>query len=561
MPLPQTGRPRNPAIDSTGVAADPGRSASSHIALSLLLVALGVLHRGLLFVEYRPQLDALIAGNPTWYTFQYLPIPVLRDQLREALLYLQQFPPLPTLVMGLALKAFSWPFGVAYALIALQAVLSIATALVLFQLLLRLYPQRPIIMLAIAIVFLVNADLIVLEYNSFGQTFYEDITMLLSIGFVYFVVELRRVGSLRYAVGGGTLVGLLALTRGTWCYFGPVAAVLTAVAARRRRGRCVAFFLLPLVLLHGAWIVKNDAVFGRLSLATSTWGGIIVYLGLGAHEGLEPLKRFVIEQHTQPEWYLRVLKEGIGPGPSLNDPDFPPQARAIDEAMAARFGDTGVFGNSLAFALMSDEMGRSFVDYSAHHPGRVALKTLQDYGVFWQPIRYYGSYFIDLFAAVPVIPNVFDLPEVARLYLDGALPEPHVVRSSLAHTAPTQPAQLYTIPALAPVIDEIKLVALHVLLPILLCIWIVGAIRHRGGSATVLDGDRGLALATALAVFGYLALTTSVGAAVENMRYRLAVEPVIWAITVLTVGELGRWLRGGWAARRSASAAGAGPRG
>src|SRR5262249_10218796 len=99
-------------------------------------------HRAMLFLMHLRALDAYIDANASWYTFQLLRREMLRAHLFRSLVLLQQTPPASNLLMGLALRWFSWPVGVAYAMIWMQSVVSILTALVLVHLVATLYPRR-----------------------------------------------------------------------------------------------------------------------------------------------------------------------------------------------------------------------------------------------------------------------------------------------------------------------------------------------------------------------------------------------------------------------------------
>ena len=97
------------------------------VAWSIVL-GVGIAHRAMLFLLHRGDLDALTEANAGWYPFQYLPREMLRDHLARALLLLQQTPPVPNILMGLALDGFSWPAGVTRVLIGLQSLVSLLAA-------------------------------------------------------------------------------------------------------------------------------------------------------------------------------------------------------------------------------------------------------------------------------------------------------------------------------------------------------------------------------------------------------------------------------------------------
>ena len=115
--------------------------------------------------------------------------------------------------MGLALKWFSWPAGVAYALIWLQTLVCLAGALVLVRVLALLYPGRTVLWTAIGLLFVLNTDLVVLEYNSMGQTLYGPLAMLLLLVMLDRLLALRMGRRPRDAAAVGLAMGLLVLGR------------------------------------------------------------------------------------------------------------------------------------------------------------------------------------------------------------------------------------------------------------------------------------------------------------------------------------------------------------
>src|SRR5689334_8603646 len=146
----------------------------------LLLVALaGIAHRIALFLVHRDDLRALIAANPTWYTNQNAPLALLREHLGTTLFLLQQTPPMSSLVIGLLQRFVDWPVAGAEALIALQGAISIVTTLLLHRLLGLCFPRHLILVTVVAIAFVLDTGLVVIEYTSFGQLIYENLGMLL----------------------------------------------------------------------------------------------------------------------------------------------------------------------------------------------------------------------------------------------------------------------------------------------------------------------------------------------------------------------------------------------
>src|SRR5262249_37969220 len=188
--------------------------------------------------------------------------------------------PASNLLVGLALKWFSWPAGVAYAMIWMETAVSILTAVVLVHLVATLFPGRVLLWTAVGLLFVLNTDLVVLEYTSNGQLIYGPLAMLFALVVVDRLAAFRNTGRPREAFATGLAAGLLALSPATWSYFAVPCLALVAVLSAGRRTRAVLACLLPIVVLQGGWAVKNWALYGSFSPATSAWGGMHAIAGL-----------------------------------------------------------------------------------------------------------------------------------------------------------------------------------------------------------------------------------------------------------------------------------------
>ena len=145
----------------------------------VLIIAVGLGHRAWLLWRSRATLAALWADNPDTYQPHHAPIELLRDHLGVALLYLQQTPPMSNLILGLMLRVLPWPRATMFGLIAMQGLITMLTALLLQRLVLGLFPGRIVFATLVALAFLFDTDVLVIEYNTFGQLFYENLGMLL----------------------------------------------------------------------------------------------------------------------------------------------------------------------------------------------------------------------------------------------------------------------------------------------------------------------------------------------------------------------------------------------
>ena len=522
------------------------------LAIALSLVALtAIVHRVTLFLLHRGDLDALIDANASWYTPQNLPAELLRDHLLTALLYLQQTPPVSNLLMGLALKSCAWPTGVAHLFIGMQTLVTILAAMVLVHLVSILYPSRTILWIAVGGLFVLDTDLVVIEYTSMGQTIYGPISMLLVLGITDRLVALRRTGSLWDAAFAGLAMGLLVLTRPSWTFFSLPCLLLVAVLAPWRQMRAVLACVVPIMALQGGWAVKNYAIYGVLSPTTSTWGGLHATTGLWAAGLGDEYTRFV-GVIREPEQRRTMALLGWGhDDPSLLDSE----TRALlerDRAIEQSMGVPNPSSNSLAFRTVCAEAQRRVFDFAWQHPRAMLTKWWRGYAVFWQPIANYGQQFVGLFAVGNRITDSFDFPEIAHKFLAGELPDTPLVKSgshpiSPEHKGPLRltPTTLYTARWIEPLVLMLNVVGVHLLLPFVAIVWLAGAVRrhapfNRLRIATLLVAGTG---------YAYLALLVNLVETYENMRYRSEVEPLIWLITLICVTEVAGLVQGQWARR------------
>jgi hypothetical protein len=526
----------------------PGERRRLVVAWTVVAVV-ALAHRLTLFLVHRTDLDAYVAANASWYTYQNLPREMLRDHLWRSLLYLQQTPPASNVLMGVALKWFSWPLGCAYALIWMQTLVCLLATLVLVHLVATLYPGRPVLWTGIGLLFVLNTDLVVLEYNSMGQTIYGPLAMLLLLVIVDRLLALHRSGRIREALAVGVAMGLLVLTRATWCFFSVGCLGLVGALAPARRGRAVLACLLPIVLLQGGWAVKNWAVFGVFSLTTTTWGGLHARVGL-SNSGLgDEFARFQREQvtleHGYPVWKVVA---------ALGDPmamlAFPHEIGARDGEIERAMGMANPLANTLTWRAICMEDQRAFLDFARAHPATILRKWWRGYRVFWQPMANYGQQFVDLFAVSNHLVDSFDLPGIVGQLAAGTLPDTAYVVGgshplSVQKTAPftRTPTTLYTPRWIEPFVLVLNVIAIHLLVPLVGVLWLVAWLRDRSRPTPEGRSLRLTALVLATIFYGYLGVVVNVVETKESMRYRLEVEPLIWLATLISVTEVLRLAR------------------
>lgn len=519
-----------------------------------IVVLAGIGHRTTLFLLHRADLDALIDANAAWYTFQHLPREMLRDHLFRSLLILQQTPPVSNLLLGIALKWCSWPAGVAYAMIGLQTLLSILTAVVLVHVVSMLYPGRVVLWTAIGLLFVLDTGLVVLEYTSMGQTIYGPLAMFFLLVLIDRLVAFRRSDRTRDAAGAGVAAGLLPLARSPWSLFALPSLLLVAVLARTRKVRAVLACLLPIALLHGGWALKNYAVYGVLSPMTSSWSGLYAAVGMGAAGFGNEYTRFLQERAAahdgHPEWVLGFLQGD----PAVLD-HLPPELHERDVEIEGTIGLSNPTWNTLRFRALWTEGERLFVEFVFRHPREMLAKWGHAYRIFWQPLENYGRLFVSLFAVANRVGSGLDLADIVGQLRRGTLPEPQYVMSGThpflsEHKTRTRftPTTMYTLRWLDPFVLMLNALGIHVLLPLVALVWLGGRLMH---AAPVFDPLRMAALLVAASAYAYLAVLANLFETLENMRYRQDVEPVIWLITLVSLTEIGSLV---WkAARRRAA--------
>jgi hypothetical protein len=203
--------------------------------------------------------------------------------------------------------------------------------------------------------------------------------------------------------------------------------------------------------------------------------------------------------------------------------------------------------NTVTFRTTCAMDQRLFLEFVRANPGTMAKKWVRAYRVFWQPIANYGQMFVDLFAVGNHLTDSFDLRNVVAQLRAGTLPDTQYVTSGLHDPwhpsdapGPT-PTSLYTVRWLEPFILVLNLISVHVLLPLLAIWWLASRLPRPPSDR--FDPLRMSALLVAVIFYGYLAALVNLVETIENMRYRLEVEPMIWLISLICVTELTGILR------------------
>ena len=510
-------------------------SAPATWRASLVVAVVALAHRGAVFAAHQEDLRTLVAANPAWWTMQNPPLPALQDHLLATLLMFQQTPPMSALVIGLFGNLVSWPFGGAVALIAFNTVVSAATAVLLHRLLLVCLPGRVVVATIIAVAFVLSADLLVLEYNSFGQTLYENLGMLLVLALALALLRVRTAPPVRAAAVAGAIAGMLVLTRATWSFIAVPGVLMVLAFARRDRRRAAVGFLVPLIVLQGGWAMKNWAVYGRFSPAPTSWTGLNLANGLTRIGYGDLFPRFVAERR-EPAWLAASL---FGAGDPAANP-MPPVYAERDRRVTERFGVEQWSDNSAKTAAIWDAIQANVVAFMRVHPEVVLEKSWLAYHIFWQPIASYGGFrYAALFAPTGPSPSGLEVRQTLGDLARGALPRQLGVAGGRAYAtaAPVRPVSTWTTIAVDPLRLVLTVVGVHLLAPLAGLGW--AWTRLRQGALTEPDATRAAALVVCGVLYAYLAGISSFGEFGENMRFRLGVEPLVWTLTVL--GIVGCW--------------------
>lgn len=498
------------------------------------VAAVGVTHRLVLWYLYGPQLRALAAANPDWLTGQYLPIALLRDHALAALWFLQQTPPLPNVLMAVLLARFSWPIGVAEALIVLQGCIGVATSMLLTWMILFVYPGRRVLAAAVGAAFVLSTDLVVLEYNSLGQTIYENLAMLLTLCVLALLLLYWRTARTALAAAVGVAVALLALTRATWSFFAlPCAVLLFAAAPAGRRVRAMLLYSVAVLLLQGGWSVKNWIVFGELSMRTSSWAGWNLGVGMRNSGFADEFTTFIHTHRSADGAPLHCIALELA-----SPPPNPPEITARDQAVDAALGAPNSILNSNGFRYAADQCVEAVIAFCRAAPGTCVERAWRGYRLMWQPIANYGSKkFVNLFATDTAIQDSLDIRSVLALISARRLPDRQFVMSGTYPRVSRSPAEFYTPRWLDPLVLIAMVIGVHVLAPFLLILWAVRFLC--GASGAALPRAAGV-LTMAAGIYAYFAAVASIGDYGENMRFRLDVEPIIWLIALIAFVEIAR---------------------
>lgn len=216
-------------------------------------------------------------------------------------------------------------------------------------------------------------------------------------------------------------------------------------------------------------------------------------------------------------------------------PDFStiagiPPAIAARDRNIARYRDAYVNHDTVAARIYAACLQREILHFWLQRPLHALHGFARSYENFWLPVRYFTR-----IAPIPLNVEIHN-PLGDRFHLASMLAssfnEPQsrfqlVEKFSFGDSGHFRRVSLFVIPTLGSLMSLCSAMALHTI-PLLLAVswW-----RRR----EIADGGIGFLVL----MVGYVAGITSVVEYSENMRFRLAVEPLIWAVALLCLRQ---WL-------------------
>jgi len=195
---------------------------------------------------------------------------------------------------------------------------------------------------------------------------------------------------------------------------------------------------------------------------------------------------------------------------------------AIDRTIALHLGQPNPALNSSSTRKYLDGCTSMFVEFAMTHPWTILHRAWMSYRLFWLPPAQYGRLFVaPLSPAAPLRAGLSPV-EVIRALKRGRLPAKQFAMSGTWPRRRFAPTRFFTLRWLEPFVLLLTMAGVHVLAPIAL---LPGLGRQGNRSALVL----------LLLPYVYLAAVSSVGEYGENMRFRIAVEPTVWLITIQSI--------------------------
>jgi hypothetical protein len=521
----------------------------------ILLFVFALAHRALQWMLLWPEFESLAARNADFLAMQLLPAQWWQVHFLAALWYLQQTPPIPNLLFGLVTVLTDDFVSRSAVLILFSGFLDCIAGVLFAVLLLRLQLSRALAFSA-AVVFVLGNDLLVNEYAAFGQLFYEQLTMVEVLVAALAAITIARRPALAPVLCFGICVALLGLTRASFTYFFiPALVWLLWALLTRRSARLLGWFVLPVLLLHGGWAAKQLVVQQQWLWSSSSWGGANMQVGEikramrqlaeGEAGTIAEAKQFADRLQQQPclaRWQpiAPVFAFGSAAGSvAIEAKQLGPSAsaRVVDKAAAEVFGQV-LPSNSAAFRELSQCLQQAMIAGWWHDPAHALKGWWMSYGIFWSSI----ADFADVFPSVllparsrwqdPLQQPWWRPQGVMALSPDYLMRSDTLARFVVREGVQARPVSLLALPLLPGLMALLALWGVH-LLPLAVL----------GGSLAPRLPRWPAGLSFMALAYAYLAVVANLAEFGENMRFRLAVEPLCWAMALVVVAQFAAMVR------------------
>jgi hypothetical protein len=502
-----------------------------HAVISLFLLGIG--HRLAQLALLWPDLRREIVNGVRPLMGALSPA-IMTEHPWWGLWYLQQFPLIPNAILTLINGIAHSPEWIVLDCIGLEMLISSATAAAMALILWRLN-FRAGVALGAALIFLLSDDLLMIEYDTFGQMFHNTLTMLLLVLLCLAAPRLHRERTPWQAACMGMLVGLLFLNRASFSFFAPVVLVWLIAMGCWRRPALLAVFLAPIVVLQGGWILKNYLIFGYVSPNSSSWGGANLLQGERLRHGSTEFHDWVASRPglCASPWYEMTVDPPPGPLPTYLLPTewpqglIPKQVMDKDDEIARHRGGHIEQFDTLAATLWSNCAFKEIEAYWLHRPALAIWETWQSYKIYWHPIRQFVVILpAELKPDMELYSSDFNLLKNLENSLDEIgqrhLIMWHPMRFEQLKDSDYRPAPIISLPVIPSTVSVLNFLILHSL-PLLLLV------RLWTGEKTPFPA----VFWFMVMIYVYDAGVSCLGEAVENMRYRLEVEPIIWMLSIM----------------------------
>jgi len=363
-------------------------------------------HRIVQWLILQEQVMYVAVLNSEVLVMQLLPAELWREHFWASLLYLQQTPPLPNLIYGIAVLCFDNTQTLTAFLVLFCGFLSSVAATMLALLLSRMGIPRSICCIT-ALVFAGSTDVLMVEYFAFGQIFYEQLTMVAALCAALSAQKLVQHRDFRASIALGFAIAVLALTRASFSYFAfPTLIWLLWIFHRRTDFRVIVGFLLPVLLLHGGWALKQKVIQDQWLWATSSWGGLNIFMGdmrrsaaliqagkIKPEEAKFDIASISVDAPCLLNWqhllsssplifFLGASFDSWIPGPG----EGPSSGALKVDAAATKARERRIPRDTAALRELSQCLQQAKLTSWVHQPVSMIRDGWQSYGVFWSPL-------------------------------------------------------------------------------------------------------------------------------------------------------------------------------